>query len=104
VCVCVCVLLLNVPFHFFFPPPQTEGLCSGDGVIIQTVSSDPASSDPLGQSQLIVEAEAGQDPEVGLDAAGLLVAVEGVSPEPQPMADGFADKVAATDWFLLSCI
>ncbi|KAG7274202.1 hypothetical protein CRUP_008578 [Coryphaenoides rupestris] len=52
---------------------STEGLCAGDGVIIQTVSSDPASSDPLGQSQLIVEAEAGQDPEVGLDAAGLLV-------------------------------
>uniref|UniRef100_A0A3Q2GCP4 Cyclin-D-binding Myb-like transcription factor 1 n=1 Tax=Cyprinodon variegatus TaxID=28743 RepID=A0A3Q2GCP4_CYPVA len=39
-------VLLFVCFHVCIPPSQTDGLCSGDGVIIQTVSSDPASSEP----------------------------------------------------------
>lgn len=72
---------------------QTDGLCSSDGVIIQTVTSDPASSDPLSQSQLVVETQ-GQDQDDRLDAASLLVGSENVATETQePMADGFTDKV-----------
>ncbi|XP_056445193.1 cyclin-D-binding Myb-like transcription factor 1 [Gadus chalcogrammus] len=74
---------------------SAEGLCSSDGVIIQTVTSDPSSSDPLGQSQLIVET-AGQEQEVGLEASSLLVGDECVSSEAQPMTDGFADKVLSS--------
>ncbi|KAK0145830.1 Cyclin-D-binding Myb-like transcription factor 1 [Merluccius polli] len=74
---------------------STDGLCSSDGVIIQTVSSDPASSDPLSQSQLIVETE-GQEQEVGLDASSLLVGDESVASEAQPMPDGFSDKVLSS--------
>uniref|UniRef100_A0A667ZJ62 Cyclin-D-binding Myb-like transcription factor 1 n=1 Tax=Myripristis murdjan TaxID=586833 RepID=A0A667ZJ62_9TELE len=72
---------------------QTDGLCSSDGVIIQTVTSDPASSDPLSQSQLVVETQ-GPDQEDRLDATSLLVGSENVATETQePMADGFTDKV-----------
>ncbi|CAL8405582.1 unnamed protein product [Arctogadus glacialis] len=74
---------------------SAEGLCSSDGVIIQTVTSDASSSDPLGQSQLIVET-AGQEQEVGLEASSLLVGEECVSSEAQPMTDGFTDKVLSS--------
>ncbi|CAL8236114.1 unnamed protein product, partial [Boreogadus saida] len=74
---------------------SAEGLCSSDGVIIQTVTSDASSSDPLGQSQLIVET-AGQEQEVGLEASSLLVGDECVSSEAQPMTDGFTDKVLSS--------
>ncbi|CAL8279680.1 cyclin-D-binding Myb-like transcription factor 1 [Gadus morhua] len=74
---------------------SAEGLCSSDGVIIQTVTSDASSSDPLGQSQLIVET-AGQEQGVGLEASSLLVGEECVSSEAQPMTDGFADKVLSS--------
>ena len=80
-CVCVCVCF------------QTDGLCSSDGVIIQTVTSDPASSDPLGQSQLVVETE-GQSQEDHLEATSLLEGSEGVVTETQePLTDDFTDKV-----------
>lgn len=48
--------------HIILHSLSTDGLCSSDGVIIQTVTSDPASSDPLSQSQLVAETEGrGQD-------------------------------------------
>lgn len=82
VCLCVCVVCF-----------QTDGLCSSDGVIIQTVTADPSSSDPLGQSQLVVETE-GQSHEDHLEATSLLEGSEGVVTETQePLTDDFTDKV-----------
>lgn len=73
--------------------PQTDSLCSSDGVIIQTVTSDPASSDPLGQSQLVVETE-GRSQDDRLEATSLLESSESVVVEtPEPMTDDFTDKV-----------
>ncbi|XP_034433629.1 cyclin-D-binding Myb-like transcription factor 1 isoform X1 [Hippoglossus hippoglossus] len=78
--------------HIILHSLSTDGLCSSDGVIIQTVTSDPASSDPLGQSQLVVETE-GQGQENPLDATCLLESSESVVTETQePMTDGFTDK------------
>ncbi|XP_029351227.1 cyclin-D-binding Myb-like transcription factor 1 isoform X2 [Echeneis naucrates] len=78
--------------HIIFHSLSTEGLCSSDGVIIHTVTSDPASSDPLSQSQLVVKTEGrGQDDH--LDATSLLEGPESVVTETQePMTDGFTDK------------
>lgn len=74
-------------------PPQTDGLCSGDGVIIQTVSSDPAPSDPLGQTQLIVETD-GQSKEDPLGTASLLEGSETVVTETQELVtERFPEKV-----------
>uniref|UniRef100_A0A3P8ZW06 Cyclin-D-binding Myb-like transcription factor 1 n=1 Tax=Esox lucius TaxID=8010 RepID=A0A3P8ZW06_ESOLU len=53
------VSVLRIAFFVFVC--QTEDLCSSD-VIIQTVTSDHASSEPLGQSQLVVETQ-GEEPE-----------------------------------------
>ncbi len=76
-------------------PPQTDGLCSSDGVIIQTVTSDPASSDSLSQSQLVVEAE-GQSQDDHLEATSLLEGSENVVTETQgSITDSFTDKVSA---------
>nr|XP_019966310.1 PREDICTED: cyclin-D-binding Myb-like transcription factor 1 [Paralichthys olivaceus] len=78
--------------HIILHSLSTDGLCSSDGVIIQTVTSDPASSDPLSQSQLVVETE-GQGQENHLDATSLLESSESVVTETQePMTDGFTDK------------
>ncbi|XP_012992779.1 cyclin-D-binding Myb-like transcription factor 1 [Esox lucius] len=49
------------PEHIILHSLSTEDLCSSD-VIIQTVTSDHASSEPLGQSQLVVETQ-GEEPE-----------------------------------------
>ncbi|XP_060930132.1 cyclin-D-binding Myb-like transcription factor 1 [Limanda limanda] len=76
--------------HIILHSLSTDGLCSSDGVIIQTVTSDPASSDPLCQSQLVVETE-GQ--ENTLNATCLLESSESVVTETQePMTDSFTDK------------
>nr|XP_046235179.1 cyclin-D-binding Myb-like transcription factor 1 isoform X2 [Scatophagus argus] len=76
--------------HIILHSLSADGLCSGDGVIIQTVTSDPASSDPLGQSQLVVE---GQGEDDGLEATSLLESSESVVTETQePITDGFTDK------------
>ncbi|XP_071370980.1 cyclin-D-binding Myb-like transcription factor 1 [Centroberyx affinis] len=84
------------PEHIILHSLSTEGLCSSDGVIIQTVTSDHASPDPLGQSQLVVETE-GRGQEDRLDAASLLVGAENVAPETQgPMAGGFTDKALSS--------
>ncbi|KAM4615468.1 cyclin-D-binding Myb-like transcription factor 1 isoform 1-T1 [Polymixia lowei] len=84
------------PEHIILHSLSAEGLCSSDSVIIQTVTSDPASSDPLSQSQLVVETE-GQGQEDRLDATSLLVGTENVSPETQePMADSFTDKALSS--------
>lgn len=93
-CVCVCVCVFSHAFHL-----QADSLCSSDGVIIQTVTSDPASSsEALSQQQLVVETETrGQDDR--LDAASLLEGSESVVTETQePMTNGFSDtdKVEAS--------
>ncbi|XP_031715085.1 cyclin-D-binding Myb-like transcription factor 1 isoform X3 [Anarrhichthys ocellatus] len=79
--------------HIILHSLSTDGLCSGDGVIIQTVTSDPASSDPLGQSQLVVATE-GRSQDDRLDATSLLEGSENVVTETQePITDGFSDKI-----------
>lgn len=92
---CVCVCVFSHAFHL-----QADSLCSSDGVIIQTVTSDPASSssEALSQQQLVVETETrGQDDR--LDATSLLEGSESVVTETQePMTNGFSDtdKVEAS--------
>ncbi|GLD71726.1 cyclin-D-binding Myb-like transcription factor 1 isoform X2 [Lates japonicus] len=78
--------------HIILHSLSTDGLCSSDGVIIQTVTSDPTTSDPLSQSQLVVETEGrGQDDH--LAATSLLEGAESVVTETQEaLTDGFTDK------------
>lgn len=72
---------------------QADGLCSGDGVIIQTVTSDSASSDTLDQTQLVVETE-GRSQEEQLEATSLLEGSETIVTETrEPMTDDYSDKV-----------
>uniref|UniRef100_A0A3P8TXG6 Cyclin-D-binding Myb-like transcription factor 1 n=1 Tax=Amphiprion percula TaxID=161767 RepID=A0A3P8TXG6_AMPPE len=81
--------------HIILHSLSTEGLCSSDSVIIQTVTSDSASSDPLSQSQLVVE---GRNQDDHLDASSLLEGSEGVVTETrEPMTDGFTDKVKTSN-------
>uniref|UniRef100_A0A3B5ALL1 Cyclin-D-binding Myb-like transcription factor 1 n=1 Tax=Stegastes partitus TaxID=144197 RepID=A0A3B5ALL1_9TELE len=83
--------------HIILHSLSTDGLCSSDGVIIQTVTSDSASSDPLGQSQLVVEGRSQDD---RLDATSLLEGSEGVVTETQePITGGFTDKVSTVLFF-----
>ncbi|XP_065807364.1 cyclin-D-binding Myb-like transcription factor 1 isoform X2 [Labrus bergylta] len=78
--------------HIILHSLSTDGLCSGDGVIIQTVTSDPASSDTLSQSHMVIETE-GRSQDDQLDATSLLEGSEGVVMETQePMTDGFTEK------------
>ncbi|XP_055368062.1 cyclin-D-binding Myb-like transcription factor 1 isoform X2 [Betta splendens] len=78
--------------HIILHSLSTDSLCSSDGVIIQTVTSDPASSDPLSQSQLVVETE-GQSQEDRLEATSLLESSESVVVEtPESLTDDFTDK------------
>uniref|UniRef100_A0A672HW94 Cyclin-D-binding Myb-like transcription factor 1 n=1 Tax=Salarias fasciatus TaxID=181472 RepID=A0A672HW94_SALFA len=75
---------------------STDSLCSGDGVIIQTVTSDPEPdpSDQLIQSQVVVEA-APPTRDDRLDATSLLEGSEVVAVGTQEaMADGFTEKVS----------
>lgn len=73
--------------------PQTDGLCSSDSVIIQTVTSDSASSDTLDQTQLVVETP-GRGQEEQLEATSLLEGAENIVTETrEPVSDGFGDKV-----------
>ncbi|XP_045066554.1 cyclin-D-binding Myb-like transcription factor 1 isoform X2 [Coregonus clupeaformis] len=68
---------------------STEGLCSSDSVIIQTVTSDHTSPEPLCQSQLVVEMQ-GEEPEQNF----LIGSSEGGATETQePMTDSFTAKV-----------
>lgn len=88
-----CLFGCRLHFGLFVSPPQTDGLCSSDGVIIQTVTSDPNTSDPLDQTQLVVEAE-GRSQEEQLEATSLLEGAESIVTETRgPMADGYSDKV-----------
>ncbi|KAM6962136.1 cyclin-D-binding Myb-like transcription factor 1 [Tautogolabrus adspersus] len=78
--------------HIILHSLSTDGLCSGDGVIIQTVTSDSASSDTLSQSQLAAETE-GRSQDDQLNATSLLEGSESVITETQgPITDGFTDK------------
>lgn len=93
VCVLVCLLVCLSSSFWFVYPPQTDGLCSSDGVIIQTVTSDPTTSDTLDQTQLVVDAE-GRSQEEQLEAMSLLEGAENIVTETrEPMADGYSDKV-----------
>lgn len=84
------------PVCLFVYPRQTDSLCSSDGVIIQTVTSDSASSDSLSQTQLVVETE-GRSQDDQLEATSLLEGSENVVMETQePMRDGFSDKVKSS--------
>ncbi|AWO98346.1 putative cyclin-D-binding Myb-like transcription factor 1 [Scophthalmus maximus] len=77
--------------HIILHSLSADGLCSSDGVIIQTVTADSASSsvDLLGQSQLVVDPEE-RSQDGHLDATSLLESSEGVVTETQePMTDGF---------------
>uniref|UniRef100_A0A3Q2P7N2 Cyclin-D-binding Myb-like transcription factor 1 n=1 Tax=Fundulus heteroclitus TaxID=8078 RepID=A0A3Q2P7N2_FUNHE len=75
--------------HIILHSLSTDGLCSGDGVIIQTVSSDPAPSEP----QLVVETE-GRSQDQHLHVAGLLEDSEAVVTEtPKSVTEGFTAKV-----------
>ncbi|XP_028254154.1 cyclin-D-binding Myb-like transcription factor 1 [Parambassis ranga] len=79
--------------HIILHSLSTDGLCSSDGVIIQTVASDPTSSDPLSQSQLVMETEGRAQTDERLDATSLLEGAESVVTETQePITDGFTDK------------
>ncbi|XP_017296789.1 cyclin-D-binding Myb-like transcription factor 1 [Kryptolebias marmoratus] len=74
--------------HIILHSLSTDGLCSSDGVIIQTVSSDPASSEP----RLVVETE-GRSQDDQLDAASLLEGSEAVVAEIQEaVTERFTDK------------
>uniref|UniRef100_A0A8C6TZ04 Cyclin-D-binding Myb-like transcription factor 1 n=1 Tax=Neogobius melanostomus TaxID=47308 RepID=A0A8C6TZ04_9GOBI len=73
----------------FFCTPQSDGLCSSDGVIIHTIAADATSSDSVNQSQLIVEAEDGRE-----DTTSLLNSAQNVATENQePITDGFTGEV-----------
>ncbi|XP_041833098.1 cyclin-D-binding Myb-like transcription factor 1 [Melanotaenia boesemani] len=76
--------------HIILHSLSTDGLCSGDGVIIQTVSSDPASSDALGQPQLVVGTK-GRSQDDSLDASNLLEDSERVETQ-EAMTEDFTDK------------
>ncbi|KAF3859674.1 hypothetical protein F7725_022073 [Dissostichus mawsoni] len=76
--------------HIILHSLSTDGLCSSDGVIIQTVTSDSASSDPLSQSQL---EEEGRNQEDRLGNESLLEGSVSVVTETQePITEGFIDK------------
>lgn len=78
--------------HILLHSLSTDGLCSSDGVIIHTVTSDPTSSDPVSQSQLVVETEDSRQDD-RLDATSLLESSESVVTEGQePVIDSFTDK------------
>ncbi|XP_075900349.1 cyclin-D-binding Myb-like transcription factor 1 isoform X1 [Nelusetta ayraudi] len=80
--------------HIILHSLAADGLCSNDGVIIQTVTSDPASAaDTLSQSQLVVAADPGQSQDHQLAATSLLEGSEGVATETQePITDHFSHK------------
>ncbi|KAM4711525.1 cyclin-D-binding Myb-like transcription factor 1 isoform 1-T2 [Anableps anableps] len=79
--------------HIILHSLSTDGLCSGDGVIIQTVSSDPAPSEP----QLVVETE-GRSQDSHLNVAGLLEDSEAVVTEtPESVTGDFTEKGPEVD-------
>lgn len=73
--------------HIILHSVSTDGLCSGDGVIIQTVSSDPASSET-----------GGREHDDHLNVAGLLEESEAVVTEtPEPVTEDFPEKETVVD-------
>ncbi|MED6238158.1 hypothetical protein ATANTOWER_010670, partial [Ataeniobius toweri] len=79
--------------HIILHSLSTDSLCSGDGVIIQTVSSDPAPSEP----QLVVETE-GRSQDNHLNVPGLLEDSETVVTEtPESVAEDFTEKSPVVD-------
>ncbi|XP_052362791.1 cyclin-D-binding Myb-like transcription factor 1 [Oncorhynchus keta] len=77
------------PEHIILHSLSTEGLCSNDSVIIQTVTSDHSSPEPLCQSELVVEMQ-GEEPEQNF----LIGSSQGGATETlEPMTDSFTAKV-----------
>ncbi|XP_037098666.1 cyclin-D-binding Myb-like transcription factor 1 isoform X2 [Syngnathus acus] len=73
--------------HIILHGLATDGLCAGDGVIIQTVAADAAASD-----ELPVETE-GRRQDEHLDASALLGNLEkAATKREEPMTDSFTDK------------
>lgn len=82
--------------HIILHSLSTDGLCSSDGVIIHTVTSEKTSSDSISQSQLVVEAE--DDREHHVDPTPLLDSVQDVVTESQePVTDGFTGEQSSTE-------
>ncbi|XP_055793145.1 cyclin-D-binding Myb-like transcription factor 1 isoform X3 [Salvelinus fontinalis] len=77
------------PEHIILHSLSTEGLCSNDSVIIQTVTSDHTSPEPLCQSQLVVEMQ-GEEPEQNFLIGS---SEDGATETPEPMTDSFTAKV-----------
>ncbi|KAM9772541.1 cyclin-D-binding Myb-like transcription factor 1 isoform 1-T1 [Syngnathus typhle] len=72
--------------HIILHGLATDGLCAGDGVIIQTVAADAASD------ELLVETE-GRRQDEQLDASALLGHLEkAATKREEPMTDSFTDK------------
>lgn len=85
------------PEHIILQTLSADGLCPSDGVIIQTVTSEHAPSESLGQSELVVETERqGQEEELG---DSLLVGSTQKEPAEtqEPMADGLTKKEQVVD-------
>ncbi|XP_033845611.1 cyclin-D-binding Myb-like transcription factor 1 [Periophthalmus magnuspinnatus] len=77
--------------HIILHSLSTDSLCSNDGVIIHTVTSDPTSLDPASQSQLVVEAE--DNTQDHLDTSSLLNTAQSVVTESQEaITDHFDGK------------
>ncbi|KAM9402746.1 cyclin-D-binding Myb-like transcription factor 1 isoform 2-T3 [Salvelinus alpinus] len=77
------------PEHIILHSLSTEGLCSNDSVIIQTVTSEHTSPEPLCQSQLVVEMQ-GEEPEQNFLIGS---SEDGATETPEPMTDSFTAKV-----------
>ncbi|KAM6984761.1 cyclin-D-binding Myb-like transcription factor 1 [Aplochiton taeniatus] len=79
------------PDHIILHSLSAEGICSSDGVIIQTVTTDHA-SDPLGQSELVVKTE-----EEELDENLLVGSLKnGATDKHEALTDSFSDKTLAS--------
>ncbi|KAM8883140.1 cyclin-D-binding Myb-like transcription factor 1 isoform 1-T1 [Synchiropus picturatus] len=73
--------------HIILQSLSAEQLCSSDSVIIQTVTTEPTSSDALKQSQLIEETE-----DDVINVSRLLEDTDNVTEAQEPMAEGLSDK------------
>lgn len=82
--------------HIILHSLSTDGLCSSDGVIIHTVTSDKTLSDSVSQSQLVVEAEDKREHHV--DATPLLNSAQNIVSENQePITDGFTGEQSSAE-------
>lgn len=86
------------PEHIILQTLSADGLCPSDGVIIQTVTSEHAPSESLGQSELVVETERQGQEEEELGDSLLVGSTQKEPAETQePMADGLTKKEQVVD-------